>query len=217
MPATALPNIGLNYNWNAGENGWKAGVDFNFVVVDALLHGQIQTRTLSAPPGSPTDGQMWLVGSGATGAWAGQTGKLAIRHAGGWFFVTPRVSWRLHVIDEARDIRYNGSAWEFDFAVGAVKTITAAAYTLVAADAESVLRIDNTNPVPVTIPTNASVPFRIGTVIRLHQAGAGKATVSGAGVTINAAGGNTGTRVQHSQIVLVKVATDTWELGGDLG
>lgn len=50
-----------------------------------MLEGQ-----LAAPPGSPQDGQCWLVGSGATGAWTGKAGQLACFCSGNWLFAQPR-------------------------------------------------------------------------------------------------------------------------------
>jgi len=51
-----------------------------------------------APPGSPAIGEGWLVGGGATGAFADREGALAIWTTGGWRFVAPfegMMVWRL--------------------------------------------------------------------------------------------------------------------------
>jgi hypothetical protein len=70
--------------------------------------------------------------------------------------------------------------------------------------------------VAVTIPTNASVAFPIGAAIILTQYGAGKVTVAGAsGVTLRSADALYSTRVQFSEITLIKVASDEWLMGGD--
>lgn len=39
-----------------------------------------------SPPGSPTDGQVYVVGAAPTGAWSGRANCVAI-WLGGWFFV----------------------------------------------------------------------------------------------------------------------------------
>ncbi|WP_374530622.1 DUF2793 domain-containing protein [Novosphingobium sp.] len=44
-----------------------------FTRIDALLHGAIEAET-AAPPPLPMDGQCWLLGSGASAAWAGHDG-----------------------------------------------------------------------------------------------------------------------------------------------
>jgi len=67
----------------------------------------------------------------------------------------------------------------------------------------------------LTVPTNASVAFPIGTMITIFQTGTGTVTVAGAGgVTVNGAVGLK-TREQYSAIVLHKRATDTWLVTGD--
>lgn len=55
------------------------------LLVQALLVGAIsQTNT---PPGSPVDGDLYIVGTAPTGAWAGRANKLALRYGGAWQFV----------------------------------------------------------------------------------------------------------------------------------
>ena len=61
----------------------------SFALTDALLHCAIE-GTAATPPSTPADGTNWLVASGATGAWAGQDGKLACLQNGNWVFIVPR-------------------------------------------------------------------------------------------------------------------------------
>ena len=67
----------------------------------------------------------------------------------------------------------------------------------------------------LTVPTNASVPFPIGAQIDILQTAGGQVTVGGAGVTINSTPGLK-LRTQWSSATLIKRATDTWVLIGDL-
>jgi hypothetical protein len=57
--------------------------------IDGMMHGTIVSRNLSAPPASPIAGQLWLVASGASSDWAGQSGNLALWTEGGWRFTQP--------------------------------------------------------------------------------------------------------------------------------
>ncbi len=67
-----------------------------------------------------------------------------------------------------------------------------------------------------TIPPNSSVAFPIGSVINIASLGAGQTTIiAGAGVTINPAS-TLKLRVQYSSATLIKTATDTWILIGDI-
>lgn len=42
------------------------------------------------PPATPLDGEAWRIAETASGAWAGQAGKIAVCQAGGWMFIAPR-------------------------------------------------------------------------------------------------------------------------------
>lgn len=74
------------------------------------------------------------------------------------------------------------------------------------------------NPGTVTIPTNASNPFPIGTSIAFRQAGGGQLTIAGdVGVVINYPSDLTNkTRIAQSTASVVKVAMNEWDLTGDL-
>jgi hypothetical protein len=114
---------------------------------------------------------------------------------------------------------YNGTTWVNRY-VGAVPVIingqTGTAYTLVAGDAGDIVEVNNSSAITVTVPTNASVPYPVGTQITILQTGAGQITVAGpSGGTLNATPG-TKLRAQWSSATLIKRATDTWVLIGDL-
>jgi hypothetical protein len=68
----------------------------------------------------------------------------------------------------------------------------------------------------VTIPTNASVAFPVGTSLDILQTGAGQVTIAGAaGVTVNGTPGLK-LRTQWSSATLFKRAENTWVVMGDL-
>jgi hypothetical protein len=77
------------------------------------------------------------------------------------------------------------------------------------------VEVSNTSAITVTIPTNASVAFPVGSSITILQTNTGQITVSPAsGVTLNYTPGNK-FRAQWSSATLMKRATDTWVLFGD--
>lgn len=82
-------------------------------ILDAInAPALIQDRDLSAAPGSPGEGEVWLV-SGTPGggdAWETHGADLAIYQTG-WIFVTPTEGMVFFVEDEDVYIRYNGTAW----------------------------------------------------------------------------------------------------------
>lgn len=94
---------------------------------------------------------------------------------------------------------------------------TGTAYTLVIGDKGGMIRMNNAAANVVTVPTNASVPYTIGTQVLVLTEGAGQTTVAAAGgVTIVAADGANKLRVQNSVAVLIKLGTNLWSLSGDI-
>lgn len=71
----------------------------------------IKDRDLSTPPGSPADGDAYLVKATGTGAWASHDGALAFYMNTAWKFVTPKEGFAAYVNDEDVVITYNGSSW----------------------------------------------------------------------------------------------------------
>ena len=97
-----------------------------------------------------------------------------------------------------------------------VTSAQTASYTLVLADASKLVEVSNASANNLTVPLNSSVAFPVGTQINILQTGAGQITVvATGGVTINATPGLK-LRAQWSSATLIKRATDTWVLIGDL-
>jgi phosphoserine phosphatase len=90
-----------------------------------------------------------------------------------------------------------------------------ASYTLVLSDLSIDMNSASANN--LTIPLNSAAAFPVGYAIIVWQKGAGQTTfVPTGGVTMLSAGSKNKLRVQHSVATLIKVATDTWLLSGDI-
>lgn len=89
-------------------------------------------------------------------------------------------------------------------------------YTLVLADKNKVVELNNAAAIALSVPADNTVAYATGTQITLLQTGAGQVTIAGvAGVTVNA---NPGLklRAQWSSVTLLKRAANTWVAMGDL-
>lgn len=94
---------------------------------------------------------------------------------------------------------------------------TGTSYTLVLTDAGKLVTLDNAASITLTIPPNSSVAFSTGTQIALQSKGAGTLTVSpGSGVTLQSRGSVYDSAGQYAMMSLVKTASDTWCLSGDI-
>jgi len=92
----------------------------------------------------------------------------------------------------------------------------ASAYTLALTDAGDHVYFTGGSTATLTVPTNATVAFPIGTTILALNNNSGNLTISGAGVTFQLANGSTGNRTVATKGMasLLKVATDTWWVAG---
>lgn len=78
--------------------------------LDALAQLALASLEATDPPASPANGETHALGAGATGAWAGQDGKLAYWDGTAWLFVGPRAG--MAATDPSGRIRvYDGALW----------------------------------------------------------------------------------------------------------
>lgn len=78
--------------------------------LDAFVGMRLNDFELNTPPGSPADGDAYVIGAAPTGAWSGQSGKIAI-YATGWYFFTPRAGLIAWLADESAFLYYDGTEW----------------------------------------------------------------------------------------------------------
>jgi len=71
----------------------------------------IVENATATPPGSPTDGQYYVVAAGATGAWAGQDNKVAKRVSGAWTYYTAAEGWQAWDKTSKRMKIYSSGVW----------------------------------------------------------------------------------------------------------
>ncbi len=100
---------------------------------------------------------------------------------------------------------------------------TGTTYTFVLTDSNNTLvTASNASAQTYSIPTNASVAYPIGAQINIIAIGAGQVTINAvtSGTTTVLSNGATAAspklRVQYSSATLLKVATDTWYVVGDI-
>lgn len=91
MPSTS-PRLGLPYLQPAQA---QKHVTHNeaLQLLDAAVHLRIQGFGATVPPAAPAAGDVYDLAPGATGAWAGQGGRLALWDGTGWQFLQPAEGW----------------------------------------------------------------------------------------------------------------------------
>lgn len=76
----------------------------------AWSNAVVQTVGDNDPPGSPTNGHRYAIGTSPTGAWAGKAKYLAV-YRGGWQFYAPYEGARLSNLGDSKIYTYSASAW----------------------------------------------------------------------------------------------------------
>ncbi len=77
--------------------------------LDLVTQLTVMAFGATQPPSLPAEGEIWALGPGASGAWAGHDGALAAWIGDSWQFITPAPGWRAA---SGTDLRiWTGSAW----------------------------------------------------------------------------------------------------------
>ena len=81
-------------------------------VLDAVVQLTVEARDLSVPPATPQEGARYIVAAGASGAWAGQEGAVAVYDGGAWLFLTPQSGWRAHDLAQGQMVIFADGGWQ---------------------------------------------------------------------------------------------------------
>ena len=106
------PNLSL-VPLAAAQSQKHVTVNEAFARIDAAMQLSVLDRTRTAPPLSPQDGDRHLVPSEATGDWVSHEDDIASWDAAsqGWLFLSPRDGWRVWVIEDRQNLRFDGAVW----------------------------------------------------------------------------------------------------------
>ena len=79
--------------------------------LDAIVQLSVLDRDLATPPGSPSEGDRYIVAPAATDGWSGHDGHIAAFQDGAWAFYTPVVGWVAWITDESTFAVWDGGQW----------------------------------------------------------------------------------------------------------
>lgn len=85
-------------------------VNMALMRIDALLNSSVVDKDLTTPPATPEEGDVYIVPSGAGGAWSGHEKEVAYFEQI-WRFITPNEGLMLWVQDEDVFYVFDGSNW----------------------------------------------------------------------------------------------------------
>jgi hypothetical protein len=117
MSVTDGPRRGLMINALTGD-GFDADFRKLLRAVDALLCCSVINRSTSAPPGSPANGDAYIVNPTGSGAWAGHDNAIALwttdnpaTPGGLWEFYAATPGMTTYSVADVALYLYNGTTW----------------------------------------------------------------------------------------------------------
>ena len=117
MAITLGPKLGLPIN-GALLDTWDVALRALLRALDQLSFLSVINRTTTAPPGSPANGDAYIVGVGGSGAWSAHDLEVAVwttdnpaALSGEWEFYAPHAGWLAYSVADAAFYGYSGSAW----------------------------------------------------------------------------------------------------------
>lgn len=195
-----------------------AGLNLSLYIIDMLLNLSVETIGDNTPPATPVDGARYIVGTAATGLWAGQANKLAmwVANPGYWVF---RTVYSVYNKADSKIYIYTTTWQAYAVAANTKTTLNTqtASYTAVLLDAGKTLLMDSASANTVTIPPESSANFDLGTFIDVVQLGTGQTSfVAGSGVTIRNPFSALTLSEQYASARITKIAADTWLVSGNM-
>ncbi len=181
----------------------------------------IFNKGTTAPPGSPTDGMVQIVGNSATGAWSGFTaGNFALYIENSWVEIAAQEGSFAYDQSTDRLLKNNGggglTAWVvFGTTLNPVLT-DANDYTLLAIDVGKYIRLTGAGTKDIIIQDDATEPLPANGEWHIRNVGAGDATIDDTDVTVNVPAGGTLVIPQGGTVTLKRVATDEFDLFGQV-
>ena len=93
--------------------------------LDMVVHLSVLSRNVLSPPILPGADTRYLIGTAATGVFAGYDGYVAAFQDGAWSFKAPQTGWRIYVEAEFSVLVFDGSVWrDLGWAIHALDNLT---------------------------------------------------------------------------------------------
>lgn len=103
---TLAGSLGLEGDWNLGEDNWKDGMDSNLLRLSVLAK-PVAIDLVSATPGAPAEGDVYLFAE----THLTHANAVAVYDEGIWTYITPEVGWLCYDIAGVTMRLFDGTSW----------------------------------------------------------------------------------------------------------
>jgi hypothetical protein len=117
MAETQEPRNDLYYNYDPGVGNWGDNVSTNFLQIGLRMHMSVINQTTTDPSLlTPTLGDAYIIGAGATGDWSSLDGQIAVYAipTGGsaqWIYIVPYSGFLAFDQSDNTLYAHNGTNW----------------------------------------------------------------------------------------------------------
>ena len=175
---TDTPRTGLN-QWDSGITQPDIPFNNNMQRFDATVNLSVKSATTAAQPGSPANGDTYILPSSPSGAqWTGKAAGTIAYFNVSWYFFTPYRGMRALVQDTGADLKYT-SSW--------------VSANVSSAEAVTALTSGTTVTIDLSLGKNFTLPIghNVGTLTLTNLAGSGFVTEFDLLITQTSPGGYT--------------------------
>lgn len=222
MPARTFPNLGLQGDFDPGENGWDDEMTLNLLKLSVLTQGAVISK-VAAEPGAPTAGDRHILDeTHATHpneviVFDGPVGEEV------WVYIVPDEGWLIYNQAANYYEKFDGAVWaELATGGGSGPTYSTvqeeiANYTVDPGDVGKYIRLTAVGTKNVTVDPEATTALPANGEWHFRNVGAGDATiVAGVGVTILPPNGGTLVVPQGGTVTLKRANADEFDLFGQV-
>ena len=103
----------MTLTFDNGEQGGSIRTKINRVLSKYVP--PVESIGLNTPPGSPTDGEFYIVGTAPTGDWAGNANAVVLRNNGAWEFTAAQEGMFTFNKSDNKPYANDGTNWTDDF------------------------------------------------------------------------------------------------------
>jgi hypothetical protein len=215
-PKLAMPELVV------GQAGKELTHNQALAILDQLAQATVVDKDLATPPGSPVNGAMYIVAAGATGAWSGQSGNLAVwlDAVAGWTFIAPADGWSTWVTDEAARYERKAGFW---VVAGSSGSVTLSPVILVSTTTRNAALTDigcyvnfsNTAPKSYTVMQQSTVSWTADAEITVANDNTSDLTlIADTGVTLKAPSGGTLVLAPDMVVTIKRTSSNIWRVIG---
>lgn len=101
-------------------------VNTNVRAIEILAAQVVKAKGTTSPPGSPSDGDAYIVGGSPTGDWSGWANRIAYRVDNAWASFTPKTGMLFRAESDGKWWQYSGGAWAEVTVAGTSTALSAA-------------------------------------------------------------------------------------------